>query len=87
MGPCNIKEGFGESKGGVDDDVDCNYGKGRVDFPPLEVMLQANLDGGGRSEAKGNDRAVNGAMTKLSLSLIDLKGSQLPVGPPIVMMG
>ena len=87
VGSCNIEEGLGESKGWMDDNVDGNYGKGGIDFSPLEVVFGANLDGRGRSEAEGDDRTVNGAMTKLAFSPISLKGSQLPVRPPIVMMG
>ena len=73
VGSRDIADGFGECKGWMNDDVDSNNGEGRVDFSPLEVMLQANLDGRGRSEAKGDDRTINGAMPKLSFSPVNLK--------------
>ena len=75
MGPRYFKAGFSESERRVDDNVDSNNREGRINLSPLEIMLRADLDGRRRSEAKGDDGAVNGMMTKLSLSLINLKGS------------
>ena len=75
VGACNIKEGFWEGEGRVDDDVDGNNSQGRVNFSPLEVMFRANLNGRWRSKTEGDDGMINGTMTELSFSFIGLKGS------------
>ena len=87
MSPCNVKEGFCEGERGMDDDVDCNQGEGRIDFSPLEVVLGTDLDRGGCGEAEGDDGFINGAMPKLALSSVSLKGTKLPVRPPVVVVG
>ena len=43
--------------------------------------------GGGGSEAEGDDRLVNWTMSKLALSSISLKGTKLPVRPPVLTVG
>ena len=50
-------------------------------------MLRADLNRGGCSKTEGDDRFVNGAMSKLALSSISLKSTKLPVGPPVLTMG
>ena len=47
-------------------------------------MFRTNLNGGGRSETERNNGAINWSMAKLAFSPVSLKGSQLPIGPPIV---
>ena len=83
----NFKEGFSEGEGGVNDNMDGDDGKGRIYFSPLEIMFRANLNGRRGSEAEGNNRVVNGTVSKLSFSPIDLRGPQLPVRPPVVLVG
>ena len=74
MSPSDVKEGFCKSEGGVDDNVDGNYRERRVYFSPLEVMLRTYLNRGRGSETEGDDGTVNRTVSKLSLSLVDLKG-------------
>ena len=50
-------------------------------------MLRADLDWGGGSEAERDDRFIKGTMSKLALSSISLKGTKLPVRPPVLVMG
>ena len=50
-------------------------------------MFRTDLNRGGCGKAEGDDRFVDGAMSKLPLSSISLKGAQLSVRPPVVVMG
>ena len=50
-------------------------------------MFRTDLDRGGCSETEGDNRFINGTMPKLALSSVSLKGTKLPVRPPIVVMG
>ena len=72
MIPRNVEEGFCKCEGGVDDKVDGNDGKRRVNFSPLEVMFGTDLYRGGCSETEGDDGFVNGAVPELSLSPVGL---------------
>ena len=71
----------------MDEDMEGDYWEGRVDFSPLEIVFRTDLDRGGCSETEGDDRFVNGTMSKLALSSICLKGAKLSVRPPVVVMG
>ena len=75
MSACNIGEGFGESKGGMNNNVDGDDGQRGINFSPLEVVLRTNLNGGRGSKAERNDGSVNRAMAKLPLGSISLKSS------------
>ena len=50
-------------------------------------MFRADLDRGGCGEAEGDDRFINGTMSKLALSSISLKGVKLSIRPPVVGVG
>ena len=50
-------------------------------------MLRTDLDRGGCSETEGDDRFINGMMSKLALSSVSLKGAKLSVRPPVVVVG
>ena len=47
-------------------------------------MLGTDLDRGRSSETKGDDGFVNWTVSKLALSPIDLKGTELSVRPPVL---
>ena len=76
-----------ESEGGMDDDVDGNQSERRIDFSPLEVMFRTYLNRGGGSKTEGDDGFINGTMSELALSSIGLKGTKLPIGPPVLIVG
>ena len=50
-------------------------------------MFRTDLDRGGCSKTEGNNRFINGTVSKLALSSISLKGAKLPVRPPVVVVG
>ena len=50
-------------------------------------MFRTNLDRGWSGKTEGDDRFINGAVSKLALSSVSLKSSKLPIGPPVVVMG
>ena len=75
MGACNIGEGFSESKGGMNNNVDGDNGQRGINFSPLEVVFRTNLNRGGRGKAERNDGSVNRPVAKLPFSSISLKSS------------
>ena len=79
--------GFSEGEQRMDDNVEGNECEGQIYFSPLGVVFRANLNGGRRGEGEGYNRSINGAVSKLSFSSINLKGAKLPIGPPIVLVG
>ena len=60
---------------------------GGVDFSPLEVMFGTDLDRRGGDKTEGDNGLINGMMSKLALCSIDLKGTELPIRPPVVGVG
>ena len=54
--------------------MDSDNGQRGVYFPPLEVVFGTDLNGRRGSETEGDNRAINGAVSKLSFSSISLKG-------------
>ena len=50
-------------------------------------MFRTDLDRGGCGKTEGDDGFINGTMSELALSSISLKGTKLPVRPPVVVMG
>ena len=53
---------------------------------PLKVMLRPDLDGSGMSEGGGNDGFVVHDMEQLGrFEAFVLKGSQLSIGPPVLV--
>ena len=50
-------------------------------------MFRTDLDRGGCSKTERDDRFINGPMSKLALSSISLKGTKLPIRPPVVVVG
>ena len=87
VSPSNLKVRLLKSEGGMNDDVDGNQSERRVDFSPLEVMFRAYLNRGWSSKTEGDDGFINGTMSELALSSISLKGTKLPIGPPVLVMG
>ena len=50
-------------------------------------MFRTDLDRGGCSETEGDNRFIDGTMSKLALSSVRLKGAKLSVRPPVVVIG
>ena len=75
MSACNVGEGFGESKRGMNNNVDGDDRQRGINLSPLEVVFRTNLNGRRGSKAERDDGSVNRAMTELPFSSISLKGS------------
>ena len=75
VGASDVEEGFSESERRMDNKVDSNDRQRRVNFSPLEVMFRAYLNRRRGSEAEGDDRTINGAMSKLPFCPVSLESS------------
>ena len=77
--------GFKEAKDRGDDDVEGDDDMIGLLRPPLEVMLCPYLNGRGECEGEGNNGFVVCKMEQLTgPETLVLKGSELPVRPPIL---
>ena len=80
--------GFKETKDGGNDDVERDDNMVGLLGPPLEVMFCPYLNGRGECEGEGYDRLVICKMEQLTgPETLVLKGSELPVRPPILGSG
>ena len=77
--------GFEEAKDRGDDDVERDNDVIGLLRPPLEVMFCPYLNGRGEGEGEGYDGFIVGKMEQLTgPETLVLKGSKLPVRPPIL---
>ena len=77
--------GFEEAKDGGNDDVERDNNMISLLGPPLEVMLCSYLDRRGERKGEGDDGFVVSKMEQLTgPETLVLKGSELPVRPPIL---
>ena len=82
----NFELGFKETVHRGNDDVEGEDDKIILLSPPLEVMLQANLNRSGVGKGGGNNGFVIGDVEELRRSKpFILKGSYLSIGPPILV--
>ena len=81
----DLKVGFKEAEDRGDDDVEGDDDVIGLLRPPLEVMLCAYLNRRGKSKGEGYNRLVVGKMEQLTgPETLVLKGSKLPVRPPVL---
>ena len=77
--------GFEEAKDRGDDNMEGDDDMVGLDGSPLEIMFSPYLNGRGECEGKGNNGFVVCKMEQLTgPETLVLKGSELPVRPPIL---
>ena len=81
------KEGLGECKGGMDDEMECDDGNPGLLMKPLKIVLCSYLNRSWFGEGKMSGRAIEGPMVKLIVGKIGVEGSKLSIRPPILLGG
>ena len=71
----------------MDNEVKGYKGNPRLLVKPLKVVLRSYLDGSGFCKGEVGSRAIKGMMIKLSVGQVRVKGSKLPIRPPVLLGG
>ena len=81
------EEGFGKGESRVDNKMEGYKGNSGFFMEPLEVMFRPYLNRSRFCEGKVCGRTIEWMMKELVVRKIGLKGSQLSIGPPILLSG
>ena len=81
------EEGFCEGESRVDNEMEGYNGNSRLLVKPLKVVLRSYLNRSGFCKREVCGRVIEGAMVKLVVRKVGLKGSKLSIGPPILLGG